>query len=439
MRKRWGLWIGMLALCTALTAGCGSNTEERSDIAQGEEKVADVFANPSEPVTIRLFQQYAGLSDLDFATLMKEPVEKKFPNVTLELVRATSKVGPAELIAQGEFPDFIFTSSQNMIDFKNFDLPQDLNEFVTKYKVDLNRFEPAAITEIKSFGENGQLYALPFSLNFGLLFYNKTIFDQAGVPYPKDDMTWEQVVDLAKRIGAKVGDKYAAFDPNPITRMSISWLLQKVDPNTNRAVFLTDGWKKLYEMYAEIHSIPGNAKYGDEGNRFYKDKNVAMIIGYGGLLGYLEQAHLQGQDSSFWDFVTFPQRSDGPKGLETEVRILIMSSLSKNKDVAFRLMNYLTSDEVQTIVSRKAQRSSLKDNKTRELFGTDFESLKGKNVQAIFRQQYNPNPKGTPYDNAVKPPLFDAFKRMVNNKEDVNTALQRAQEEANKMIDAMKK
>ncbi|CAG7655811.1 hypothetical protein PAECIP111802_06215 [Paenibacillus allorhizosphaerae] len=102
-------------------------------------------------------------------------------------------------------------------------------------------------------------------------------------------------------------------------------------------------------------------------------------------------------------------------------------------------MNYLTSEEVQTIVSSKAQRSSLKNNKTNELFGKDFQSLKGKNVQAVFKQQYNPNPKPTPYDTIVKPPLFDAFKRMLTENVDVNTALRKAEEEANKMIDSMKK
>jgi multiple sugar transport system substrate-binding protein len=398
----------------------------------------ELYANPASPVTIKVFQQYAGLSDLDFTTLMKEPVEAKFPNITLELVRATSKVGPAELIAQGDFPDFIFTSSQNMADFMGYQLPYDMTEFIKKYNIDLNRFESAAIDEIKSFGEKGELYALPFSINFGLLFYNKNIFDELALPYPKDNMTWDQTVDLAKQIGAKAGDKYHAFDPNPITRMSISWLLQKIDPKTNKALFTTTpGWKKLYETYAEIHRIPGNEKYGNEGNRFFKDKNVAMIIGYGGHLGYQEQEHLKGNDSSFWDFVTFPEQSDGPKGIETEVRTLIMSVTSKNKDIAFKVMNYLTSDEVQTLVSRKAQRSSLKDSKVKEMFGADFESLKGKNIEAIFKQQYNTNPKTTIYDTAVKPPLFNAFKRIVDEHEDVNTALRKAEEEANKIIESM--
>ena len=457
MKSKMLKWFSLMLLTLILLVGCSSNnTDENQSQEPPSQKETDdntapasnsetdklteddLLQNPEEPVTIRIFQQYAGLSDKDFTTLMKEPIEERFPNITLELVRAGNNTMPEELILQGEFPDFIFTSSQNIADFRRLDLLYDHNEMFKKYNMSTDRYVPEAINDIQNYSENNELYAIPFSLNFGLLFYNKDIFDEVAVSHPKDFMTWEEIYDLANQIGNKSNGKYHSLIPTSITRMSISWMLRKVDEQTMRANFSTDDWKELYQLYRDIHLIPGNIEYGNEGNRFYKDLDTAMIVTYGGFLGYLEQAHREGQDSSFWDFTTFPQRKNGPEGLETEVRILMLSPTSKNKDIAFQVMNYLTSKEVQTIVSRNAQRSALAEEEIKNLFGADFESLKDKNVDAIFKQKYNVNPIPTIYDNAIKPPLFNAFKRTILEGEDVNTALKRAEEEANQIIDAMK-
>jgi multiple sugar transport system substrate-binding protein len=67
----------------------------------------------------------------------------------------------------------------------------------------------------------GDLYALPFWSSTQLMYYNKNLFDKAGVPYPsaeeKDRMTYEQTVDLAKKVMAGSNAKYG-FVPEQIDR-----------------------------------------------------------------------------------------------------------------------------------------------------------------------------------------------------------------------------
>ncbi|MDR3051198.1 MAG: sugar ABC transporter substrate-binding protein [Oscillospiraceae bacterium] len=46
----------------------------------------------------------------------------------------------------------------------------------------------------------GSYYALPFRNDFWLLYYNKDLFDKAGVAYPTNDMTWDQYADLARKM-----------------------------------------------------------------------------------------------------------------------------------------------------------------------------------------------------------------------------------------------
>ena len=52
---------------------------------------------------------------------------------------------------------------------------------------------------------NGEVYALPFRSDFWLIYYNKDIFDRAGVPYPSNDMTLDQYDALARRVTSGSG------------------------------------------------------------------------------------------------------------------------------------------------------------------------------------------------------------------------------------------
>ena len=65
------------------------------------------------------------------------------------------------------------------------------------------------------------LYALPFWSSTQLMYYNKDLFDKAGVPYPsdeeKDRMTYQQTVDLAKKVQKATGAKWG-FVPEQIDR-----------------------------------------------------------------------------------------------------------------------------------------------------------------------------------------------------------------------------
>ena len=64
---------------------------------------------------------------------------------------------------------------------------------------------------------DGDVYALPFRTNDWVLYYNKTIFDNAGVAYPSNDMTWEEVGELAKEVQAKSSEDIYGFNFFPKT------------------------------------------------------------------------------------------------------------------------------------------------------------------------------------------------------------------------------
>jgi multiple sugar transport system substrate-binding protein len=52
---------------------------------------------------------------------------------------------------------------------------------------------------------NNDVYTLPFRRDVYLIYYNKDIFDKAGIPYPSNDMTLEQYEQLARRLTSGSG------------------------------------------------------------------------------------------------------------------------------------------------------------------------------------------------------------------------------------------
>jgi multiple sugar transport system substrate-binding protein len=52
---------------------------------------------------------------------------------------------------------------------------------------------------------DGKVYSLPFRSDFWLLYYNKDLFDKAGVPYPTNDMTLDQFADMAEKVTSGFG------------------------------------------------------------------------------------------------------------------------------------------------------------------------------------------------------------------------------------------
>ena len=55
---------------------------------------------------------------------------------------------------------------------------------------------------IDTFTCNGRQYGFPCNTGAAILIFNKNVFDYFGVPYPAGLMTWEQFIELAKKVNS---------------------------------------------------------------------------------------------------------------------------------------------------------------------------------------------------------------------------------------------
>lgn len=54
---------------------------------------------------------------------------------------------------------------------------------------------------------DGEIYGLPYTKGGFYVFYNKDMFDAAGIPYPTDDWTWAEFEEIAKALTKGTGSK----------------------------------------------------------------------------------------------------------------------------------------------------------------------------------------------------------------------------------------
>jgi multiple sugar transport system substrate-binding protein len=71
-----------------------------------------------------------------------------------------------------------------------------LDDYIAADGVDLSKYAGAT----DQITVDGSLYELPFRNDFWVLFYNKDLFDAAGVDYPTNDMTFDEYDALAREM-----------------------------------------------------------------------------------------------------------------------------------------------------------------------------------------------------------------------------------------------
>src|SRR5437588_657670 len=72
-------------------------------------------------------------------------------------------------------------------------------------KVEMDKF-PEGLTTIYNF--EGNQYAIPKDFDTVGLWYNKTMFDEAGLAYPDENWTWDDLYNAAKKLTKPDGSQY---------------------------------------------------------------------------------------------------------------------------------------------------------------------------------------------------------------------------------------
>lgn len=133
-------------------------------------------------------------------------------NETLDGPRKEGVEPPDPLIKMKELmqgptpPDVVMFDLSQMRELINENLLKPLDASISKDKFDMSGILPAITEGLKAASGDGKLYALAPLFTSSALIYNKKLFTDAGVEFPTDDMTWDQMFDLARRLKGGEGE-----------------------------------------------------------------------------------------------------------------------------------------------------------------------------------------------------------------------------------------
>ncbi|GAA3401497.1 ABC transporter substrate-binding protein [Paenibacillus hodogayensis] len=409
-RNQW--WLSGLLVPVVLAASGCSQKETVSS--------AGTDAKP-EHAPVTLTAQLSAAYKEVFTKYMEPEIKSKLPYITMNYV--DEKPTLQERIATGDIPDILLPNG-NLRPIMEVNLQYDLTELIKKNKFDLSKLDPTLIDSIKAYGTKGEIYALPGDRSVKILLYNKDLFDRFNAPYPKEGMSWDEVIELAKKLTRTEGGvNYYGLNTAGYGNLK-SQLQLPVFGKDDKAQLFTPEWQKLASAWKTINDIPGNRTTANARDLFSKEQNTAMLLNNSSWLLRNPVAGLN------WDYVVAPTFENRlvPDLLGS---MLSIAATSKQKDAAFQVLALYYSDEIQSAIARDAALvvgSSVPE--IQKQYGANKESTKGKNVQADFSGKAAIKVI-EPFDYVASPILNQAFNDIADGKKDINTALREAEEQVN--------
>ncbi|SDN94122.1 multiple sugar transport system substrate-binding protein [Paenibacillus sp. yr247] len=202
MKKKLITTIGVVGMSTALIlSGCSTGKSGKADETQ---------VKKAEPVD--LFIGY----DSDPPTKKKmEEILAKFKTIHPE-INIKTETAPYDQfyeklttqIAANSAPDVFQSDGTKVFGFAQRGVIRDITDMVNS---DLKKDEIYGLDFDKT--SDGKYWGVPQGIQVGALFYNKDLFDKAGVKYPTNDWTWDDLKAAAEKLTLDASGK-TATDPS---------------------------------------------------------------------------------------------------------------------------------------------------------------------------------------------------------------------------------
>jgi multiple sugar transport system substrate-binding protein len=296
------------------------------------------------------------------------------PNVTVELID----------IASAEYQDVVnvmLSGGDNVDVITVKDIPGysamltrgqiiPLNDYIETAGIDLSLYSGAA--EELTF--EGSIYALPFRSDIWILYYNKAIFDAAGIDYPTNDTTWEEFDALARQLASGEGADRIYGTHFHVWRSTVQLPTVQDGEHTVIAEDYTF-MSPMYNMVTALQADQIIMDYGElrAGSIHYsgpfKNGQVAMLPMGSWFIGSLIAAQNAGEFDFPWGIAAYPH----PEGVEPgttagTLTSLAVNSISENQEAAFDFIQFYSGIEGAQVLASLGNLPAIRTSEVLEIF-----------------------------------------------------------------------
>jgi multiple sugar transport system substrate-binding protein len=331
----------LLIMVSLLLTACGggASTEATDAPAASEAMVMTVWGSQLDP------EVYQARLDLFTAANPDIPVELLYiPSDYSQKVQT--------MMAGGESP-CIIQVAEDIHGYSGKGQIIPLDAYVQQAGIDLTERFGTTGGLVSAYTYQGNLYAIPDRGGALVLYYNKDMFDQAGLAYPTMEWTWTEFLDAAQKLTVRNGDTvevygFAAGDWWP---WWMSFIYQNggaiLDENGKPVVNSPEAVEAMtfYNDMVYTHKVaPSPEDYANMGQGspdplFAQGKVAMSMTGFWAVNGL---SKVQGLN---WDIAPL-------FGNKTNATVLFGSGLAvtkdcKTPDLAFKVIDFMTSPEGQ--------------------------------------------------------------------------------------------
>lgn len=250
------------------------------------------------------------------------------------------------LAASGQLGDIVAMQSLRMPNF--YAILEPLNARIAADKFDIGAFDSSIIGGMSA---NDEVYGLPYDVGPWMMFYNKDMFDAAGVAYPKPGWTFDEYVTTAKAL-TKDGNFGAGITPQNYSLFSAALGASYVDADGKLDLTNADAVAaaaKMIDLVVTDKAAPVVASGADPGafiSGRFDAGNIGMYVdGPWAMIGKIDTVKFK------IGLAPLP-RGTGDLAAVTAGSGFGISASSQNKDAAWKAIQVLTSpDALQFLAS----------------------------------------------------------------------------------------
>lgn len=361
MKKKLATIAVPLSLALMVSA-CGGNDKNGGGASAAPSGSASSAASPSgdkkggEQVTLKFMGWEVSPLETESVKKGLELFMKENPNIKVEYTTipgGTQYVAKMQALVLGnEAPDVFFLQSDYYHDFVKRKSLLDITDRVQSSGIADDLIDSA----VKLSTVDGKYYGIEACIVAPVLYYNKDLFDKANLPYPPSDpnkaWTWEEFVDVAKKLTIKNGSKteqYGVYGMetyyNTIAEIMSNggnWF----SDDLTRSTANTPEVKQVLQAISDLRKKDGASPEGKlltnsgmSANQMLQTGKIAMLVD--GSWSLQELSHMNFKVGvaalpKFKEAVTHGQ-----------AHLHVVSANTKHPDEAWKLVQFLSSEAYQ--------------------------------------------------------------------------------------------
>jgi multiple sugar transport system substrate-binding protein len=373
VKRRNLLSIGAAMAAAAPLAACGSSDDDTKE---------------SGPITLTV--SVWNLSATPEFQALFDAFQKANPDITIKPVDILAADYPTKvttMLASGDTTDVI--TMKNVIDYARYASRGQLKDLTSLAKSE-NGSKLAGLDALKQEGD--KYYALPYRQDFWVLYYNKKFFDAAGQAYPTN-LTWDQYVELAKKLTAGTGQNKVYGTYHHTWRsvvQAISAAQTGGDQLGGDYKFFADQYKTALALQDAGSTLNfGTAVTQKTGYAsMFETKKTAMLPMGTWYIAKILAEKKKGTTDADWAIAPMPQRAaDGKTVTFGSPTAFAVNKKAKHADAAQKFIEFATGPEGAKAITAIGIVPALLNDETRQAYFT----LAGMPTDELSKKAFKPD------------------------------------------------